>query len=184
MPIALKLLLAVWMSNLSFDATLFATSPPLLSECVSPYSRKVIHPAYHQSNNRTYDHEDSHADHQQQKRCIPSWNAEAFWLALFILVSVSACAPSLPLYLEVWDATLPATAGTGQAKVLIQPFDASIVAAKPIGELYGWQSSQQIKVDQQALANGLTSKFERQLALQGLTPERGSWDGTLAGLKG
>ena len=113
-----------------------------------------------------------------------SYNAVTlFFLAsFFFLATLSACAPSLPMYLEVWDADLPATAGT-RATILIQPFDASL-AAKPIGELYGWQNSQQIKVDQQELANALTSKFERELASQGLTAERGgSWDGTLAGIK-
>lgn len=110
-------------------------------------------------------------------------NAITLFLALFILGHLSACAPSLPLYLQVWDADLPAPAGT-RATILIQPFDASAMDSKPIGELYGWQSSQQIRVDPQALAHGLTTKFERQLAEQKLNTDRGnSWDGTLAGMK-
>lgn len=110
-------------------------------------------------------------------------NLIGFFLALFLLGNLSACAPSLPLYLKVWDAELPATVGTGQATLLIQPFDASNWSAKPIGELYSWQSSQQIYVDSQALANGLTSKFERLLAMQGYTCKKGSWVGTLTGLR-
>lgn len=107
----------------------------------------------------------------------------ALLLASFLLASLGGCAPpSLPLYLEVWDASVPAPAKTQQPLLLLQPFDAS-VAAKPIGELSGWQSSQPIKVDQQALSHSLTTKFERQLALQGLTAKIGRWDGTLAGME-
>jgi hypothetical protein len=102
-----------------------------------------------------------------------------------ILFLLPGCAPTLPLYLEVWDPGPPPAQGDRAADLLLQPFTCAWGEEKAnIGELLSWQSSQKIRIDKTALSQGITNKIAEQTTRQGFRPERTSiWNGTLEGLK-
>jgi len=107
-------------------------------------------------------------------------------LVLLLTLLFSACAPTLPLYLEVYRQPLPATKGSAVgANLLITPFSTDKVAEAAIGELFSWQGTQEIRVDGRALRDGITTKIEALLQKQGLSIRTvQGWDGTLAGMQG
>ena len=104
-------------------------------------------------------------------------------LALFLLLP--SCAPSLPLYLDVHRNQPYSEQGEEEAVLLVAPFSAEKAAASAIGELFSWQGSQKIWVDNKALSEGITAKIEENLARRGV-PFRtiSTWNGTIAGMQG
>jgi len=112
--------------------------------------------------------------------------AKSIRLAIFaFLFLLPACAPTLPLYLEVWDPGPPPAQTDRAADLLLQPFTCAWGEEKAnIGELLSWQSSQKIRIDKTALSQGITDKIAEQTIQQGFRPETVSrWDGTLKGLE-
>jgi len=119
----------------------------------------------------------------KNKRIITVSTYGALFLLLLLL---PACAPTLPLYLEVRSEPLSFPEGKrpGEATLLLAPFSTDKATASAIGELFSWQGSQEIRVDNRALSEGITAKIEANLARRGWVSQPvKNWDGTLAGME-